>query len=1272
MRETKNAEIRDAEEKIRDLMDQNGTLKHTMSTLNGIFKGMQDDVDGLREANLREANTRMQVILKEQAEKLELLQGIQTSYKSAKHLLKQQENDIEELRAALDAKTNELEEQRNLAQQLMESQGARLAKMESLMSKVEPGGENPEEAQNALEKMARESLEASASASAADGNNVLCIRCRKSMAEARQLDEFETTLGDKMKRLPCASFRVLLPNMLGFRPKRSVEWVVRCCRAIMIAKMKQDTMRLRKHQLRTRMPEFVYSWFAPRIDEHLQNARSKDEALAEADEHRWGFYYGLKDLHRRLPEIQLFYEMLDETHGEDDCTFFLYNVQILQSVGWEEMMWDTSIMRSNSYVQMDNMAGGLSIGNEDDDDDVTKKEGHVEETTEEDTEAGATKSSMKKKRKEKKKKKKKKFADIQWISQETAVQLVEQVMAKAIESDRDRVILRVLQKAKPARGRLLGMENYDPEEEGAGSDAKRAVDMGAVIVLLMGEYREEQNTRKASVRLMFKTALAKKDREALARAGDGAGSAADDDFLQQSNSLDIQQFNAMLQTLNADVDISEVAQLYRDTFEDGTSKGVSIESFLICAERYQFFSTSLRLPPYYAAAAISARGHNKSLTITQKDEMRDIVYSHFCLFRGLLDEFGRRLHPVAARRLERLQLHFLDEVDRSTGQGIIGVDGQRLLCAYRRILNFLRDQEMQLLEECGEKPGLFAVKRVALEISQVESMLTRYIQEQTQNEVRVPMEELSKIVARVAASRICHRWKLRQESHPLTIDMRKIMTDAYVRGSGAMIDVSRHRRLVRRENWMVLTVYDIVGELYGSFSRTFVRSRLAERQEERRKAATGSTKADEEPSKIGESGNMNSPYEPPELCQFIHDHFHRRYGSLALGEIHLHDFFNTMKARTEGKDTNGLAKVFYDLASKGRDSNSEEMGESSALRFFLHAIAACCQSVSAERNGESAETKSGVESALLMPLYDPVARMSLMSKASSIAAVRCLFPEQSARSKLLKAMKKEATQKATNEKGELKTPKGAKVDFCKLIWLMMETWKGETRRRSDVLRARLQSMDPSGSKDVRTFLRSFCAFSEVMSASGILQHRTERFKVNLYQSAIRKMTTRSGESIMRISANDATNALVYACRLHGLIDWDVAVAVRHVPANSVTSAELLRFAWLQYSVPIAETISRIDRRTDGKIAEHLIESAKDDIETLRKLVPTLPTQARSESVDARTSESIEDRKRVRASWKTFRRLMESLRISMKECALGNSVPDHHAIENVGGYANFFR
>ena len=60
----KNKELDTLRDEIDEMRAQNDNLKNTLQTLNGIFKNMRQDNDMLREADLREANMRLQQLLK--------------------------------------------------------------------------------------------------------------------------------------------------------------------------------------------------------------------------------------------------------------------------------------------------------------------------------------------------------------------------------------------------------------------------------------------------------------------------------------------------------------------------------------------------------------------------------------------------------------------------------------------------------------------------------------------------------------------------------------------------------------------------------------------------------------------------------------------------------------------------------------------------------------------------------------------------------------------------------------------------------------------------------------------------------------------------------------------------------------------------------------------------------------------------------------------------------------------------------------------------------
>jgi hypothetical protein len=142
--------------------------------------------------------------------------------------------------------------------------------------------------------------------------------------------------GTVKKRLPCAGYRLLLPNLMGYRPERPRRWTLRCMRAIVRSKQQSDSRCERNQRLRTRFPDFVYSWFEPpsHVVAMASSSEEREGLQADADEDRWALYYGIKTLSRELPEARLFYNFLDEKYGEDELTFFLYCLRVLDAEAW--------------------------------------------------------------------------------------------------------------------------------------------------------------------------------------------------------------------------------------------------------------------------------------------------------------------------------------------------------------------------------------------------------------------------------------------------------------------------------------------------------------------------------------------------------------------------------------------------------------------------------------------------------------------------------------------------------------------------------------------------------------------------------------------------------------------------------------------------------------------------------------------------------------------------------------------------------------------------
>ena len=88
-------------------------------------------------------------------------------------------------------------------------------------------------------------------------------------------------------RLPCHSFRSLLPPLLEERPPiRNSSWFRSCMKGVLFSYLddRSSCQAVNNTNKLIRFPEFVYCWFA---DED-------EEDQSSADEDRWAFYYALK------------------------------------------------------------------------------------------------------------------------------------------------------------------------------------------------------------------------------------------------------------------------------------------------------------------------------------------------------------------------------------------------------------------------------------------------------------------------------------------------------------------------------------------------------------------------------------------------------------------------------------------------------------------------------------------------------------------------------------------------------------------------------------------------------------------------------------------------------------------------------------------------------------------------------------------------------------------------------------------------------------------
>ena len=309
------------QERMRDKELQRQTEYHaeqmseTIKNLNGIFKTMQTDVDAGRAADTLAKCRRLEKQVAELTEKCSAMSQVKQRLaeeltRSASHTV-----TLEALQTDLSRMKIELQRRDESIGELMEREALRNAEIEKLQRMA------------ALRNDSEEALEL-----AEPPSSVLCIKCKRGLDDLSNLRAAIIGAGQNNERVQCQNFRVLLPNIRGRRPHRSIEWIRHRMRAILAAKTRES---LTLHPIRAdipRFPEFVYAWFEPDA-EGIRPAKDLHSAVLQADEDRWGFYYGVKVLAQDDAEAKIFWSLLDEAHGEDGLTFVCHCLSMVMSLG---------------------------------------------------------------------------------------------------------------------------------------------------------------------------------------------------------------------------------------------------------------------------------------------------------------------------------------------------------------------------------------------------------------------------------------------------------------------------------------------------------------------------------------------------------------------------------------------------------------------------------------------------------------------------------------------------------------------------------------------------------------------------------------------------------------------------------------------------------------------------------------------------------------------------------------------------------------------------
>jgi hypothetical protein len=562
-------------EKIRQQEIQMDQMTSTLKNLNAIFKTMQADVDAARAADTYARCSRLErevaelesQILKAEKLRKELDEEKEKNF-SLENLKTQQNVEIEALRAQVSRRDGTIGE-------LMERESLRNAEIEKLTRMAAQRQENDEDLD--LDPVA---------------TSVLCIKCKKSLDDITSIRE--AILGNnksgKGQKLACQSYRILLPNNKGKKPFRKTVWLKACMRSILTSKMIETLAVIPIGENVTPFPSFVYSWFQPSLEFSTEHHSILHSYNQQADENRWGFYYGIKTLTKDNAEAKLFWSLLDESQGEDGLIFLCHCLSVVISIGGPSL-WKQfgSTMNYSCLSIHDDMLSNVNDHN--------------------------TPSTI-------------------WLDLETAYSAIRIILVRALESQIAETVDAIeLLKCVPDIPNPLvsgnsdgengeeGVENptssaeeksgkeeeEDEEDESAGGGADipaTHIDLFIWLRVMMQRFQDEQCHRHAAIRLMFDTAsmgaLIPSTAKGSPRSNNHKSNGQDDSIHQAYDSENPQvyfpQFTAVVRTLYPHMSQAEIAELYASCYIEGDGR-VTATVFTEIAGRRHLFSKSLKLGP---------------------------------------------------------------------------------------------------------------------------------------------------------------------------------------------------------------------------------------------------------------------------------------------------------------------------------------------------------------------------------------------------------------------------------------------------------------------------------------------------------------------------------------------------------------------------------------------------------------------------------------------------------------------------------------------------
>lgn len=741
--------------------------RHALEAMKDLFKDMTRDKRDLARVDERDAFQRMKRDLDACTAELEGLRLLRADAVIAKQEVASTGRELKAFKVAAATHAVDLDARADLVNELMMGQAelghyvaTEKMKREEQGTLKDPAGEGkigdirPPDVAEEARLLAETQQEAS---------SIFCVGCQKSMDV---LEERKRTT-DPSKRVRCLGYRALLPPRPAAVVERSHAWAQVCMRTLLIAKLNHD----RLHQdeaLVTRFPEFVYAWFARQaVVELSAQERSKlvarelglakdvreDEAMDPDDEDRWAFYAKVKELAALgSTEANMFWLLLDETHGDDYGCFFLHCFQASVACCGATLGAQLGLAaRGFSYHQTCFLAAEADPA-------LTQRGVPGTDTTAYDRadlvkalDSLATSKATAAEAGDEDPANQFGGAVVVYLAQ--AYGVLDAVLQGPLEGRAPLLKNAVRGLSQPCTSETLAcfdertelptkesqvwllfgppptnksMTEHCLKRKVATDTIKRQTDLFSFLQVLVHVFKEEQATRRAAVRVMFGAvadrpsfiSLTNDATRAVAKTQDMLQKDRDLAYtkLPRNLTLGFDTFDAMTRALWPKCSQVEAAAMYRDAF-DLSHGHVDHATFELIMARHRVFTRALQLPQFEGCGFANALSDAVSTSLTT------VVTRRLHFAAPLLERVRAALPQPAAKRFGDLVLGLQHELGAASP-----TRGVRALATYREVLRralALRSLKLQVgsAEEFLAGPDARASVRADAELGRMEDCL---------------------------------------------------------------------------------------------------------------------------------------------------------------------------------------------------------------------------------------------------------------------------------------------------------------------------------------------------------------------------------------------------------------------------------------------------------------------------------------------------------------------------------------------------------------------